>query len=64
MMTSRQMLGLSFILLLVGLPLISFAAGDFVGWLGFLLIIAGAALPPVAKLAGLVEEPKEKEEDD
>lgn len=63
MMTTRQMLGISFILLLAGLPLISLADGGFLGWVGLLLILAGAAVPPVARIASLVEDPK-KEDDD
>lgn len=62
MFTTRQMLGIVFILMLLGLPMISFGAGGVLGWLGLLLILGGAALPPVARLAGLIEDPKKQED--
>lgn len=63
-MTTQQMLGLTFILLLAGLPLISAGAGGFLGWIGLLLILAGAALPPVVRLASLFEDPDKEESDE
>lgn len=63
MMTTRQMLGISFVLLIAGLPLISGGGGGFIGSVGLLLILAGAAVPPVARLASLVEDPNKKEDD-
>ena len=64
MMTTRQMLGITFILFMVGLPLISGGAGGFLGWIGLLLILVGAAIPPVARLASLVEDPKKDASDE
>lgn len=64
MMTTRQMLGISFVLLLAGLPLISLGGGGFMAWIGLLLILAGAAVPPGARLAGLVDDPKKESDDE
>ena len=64
MMTTRQMLGLSFILMMAGLPLVSLGGGGFLSWVGFLLILAGAAVPPIARLASLVEDPKKASEEE
>jgi hypothetical protein len=64
MMTTRQMLGITFILLMTGLPLISAGAGGLLGWVGLLLILAGAALPPVARLASLAADPEKEESKD
>jgi len=59
MMTSTQLLGLSFILMLLGVPLISFGVGTA---LGSLLILIGAALPPIARMTNLVKQPKQADE--
>lgn len=54
-MTPSRFLGLSLVLFLVGLPVVSLGTvhvGPVLGWVGLLAIVGGAALPAIARFAG------------